>query len=666
MPQLRICWHLRSLNQCSPRHFEGRLPHKAKRAGYELIFLDAPHQLPVREGDDVPLRTWYLRSISKGGCSSVLPHSLEQSLKIIERLWRDEGNFVGVLGFSQGGAIATVLASLPNRYSGLKFVVAIGAPDNLSKSPDDYVIQGGIPAEVMSLHVMGQSDRAVSMDSSRSLSRHYDSPTILEHPKGHMVPSKATALDFMINFMMKSVDKSVHLDSSAIISDSEYVLYLPSKEDACIEELNGLTNSAYICSSSEVATAQADELEALLAIFPNEITSISPKYPDSYPLTKGSECISFLSKVPCAAEDLSSDISHIISELHIGFKATPNYPYSQTPQISIHTGNLSLSDFPSSLRTSLMSKLNECLHKYEGEVCAFACLQELQDWAKSGLLMDERSPEYQEWENGLKDECEEDQQVERKNRSGTELGGVHVEGEDERRNIEEDDSLHELVHIATQEAYSAAARIRRNLSSSLHSTTPSTSPPSSSSSSSSSGGGVWNYVVGLIGKPSAGKSTFFNALTRAVFNKEGRNLAEVGAQPFTTIDPNIGEGFYAAPLESSVDKVQQFGSVYGRDSSTGRRLLPVLVKDVAGLVPGAWVGRGKGNKFLSDVTDADVLIHVVDATGNADKDGNIVAEKGSSPIEDCQWIRKGIMWRKSFHTLVIKLLFILSISSIFT
>jgi ribosome-binding ATPase YchF (GTP1/OBG family) len=100
--------------------------------------------------------------------------------------------------------------------------------------------------------------------------------------------------------------------------------------------------------------------------------------------------------------------------------------------------------------------------------------------------------------------------------------------------------------------------------------------------------------------------------------------------------------------------------LHGRVPSTahsiaGRRLLPVVVKDVAGLVPGAYKGRGKGNRFLADLCDADVLVHVVDVTGRADKDGNAVfseesavgtgaeevrEEKGSSPMEDAEWIRE--------------------------
>lgn len=53
---------------------------------------------------------------------------------------------------------------------------------------------------------------------------------------------------------------------------------------------------------------------------------------------------------------------------------------------------------------------------------------------------------------------------------------------------------------------------------------------------------------------------------------------------------------------------------------------PIIVKDVAGLVPGAYQGRGKGNAFLNDLCDADVLIHVIDASGCSDKDGQVLAD----------------------------------------
>ena len=74
-----------------------------------------------------------------------------------------------------------------------------------------------------------------------------------------------------------------------------------------------------------------------------------------------------------------------------------------------------------------------------------------------------------------------------------------------------------------------------------------------------------------------------------------------------------------------------------------------MLKDVAGLLPGAYQGRGRGNKFLIDLTDADVLIHVVDASGTADTEGNTVGEDategggGSHPLEDLAWIRNELI-----------------------
>jgi hypothetical protein len=169
---------------------------------------------------------------------------------------------------------------------------------------------------------------------------------------------------------------------------------------------------------------------------------------------------------------------------------------------------------------------------------------------------------------------------------------------------------------------------------------------------------VWHFVIGLVGKPSAGKSTFYNAATRAVLR--GRKMAEVAPHPFTTIEPNIGPGWYCGPTDNDA---QGRATAHGRDwLGTGRRLMPVIIKDVAGLVPGAYKGRGKvmhgaseqrhpcrplfltefflisqGNKFLNDLTDVDVLIHVVDATGRADRDGNMLGAGETGYVSAWLW-----------------------------
>ena len=62
--------------------------------------------------------------------------------------------------------------------------------------------------------------------------------------------------------------------------------------------------------------------------------------------------------------------------------------------------------------------------------------------------------------------------------------------------------------------------------------------------------GIWNYTIGLVGKPSAGKSSFYNAATHAAYSKDGRRMAAVAAHPFTTIEPNIGPGFYPGPCDN--------------------------------------------------------------------------------------------------------------------
>nr|XP_022314294.1 uncharacterized GTP-binding protein YGR210C-like isoform X2 [Crassostrea virginica] len=142
-------------------------------------------------------------------------------------------------------------------------------------------------------------------------------------------------------------------------------------------------------------------------------------------------------------------------------------------------------------------------------------------------------------------------------------------------------------------------------------------------------GGRWQYVIGLVGKPSAGKSTFFNAATTL-------DLAKTGAHPFTTIEPNIGKAFFSipCPCDSQTDRCN---AANGHDFR-GQRFLPVLLKDVAGLVPGAWEGKGRGNRFLNDLLDADVLIHIIDASGTTNEKGEETIDY--DPANDIHWLKE--------------------------
>ncbi len=138
--------------------------------------------------------------------------------------------------------------------------------------------------------------------------------------------------------------------------------------------------------------------------------------------------------------------------------------------------------------------------------------------------------------------------------------------------------------------------------------------------------------IGLVGKPNVGKSTFFAAATLAD--------AEIGNYPFTTIDANHGVGFVrvADPgPDFDVAATPRTGKVVG-----ATRYVPVELVDVAGLVPGAHEGRGLGNQFLTELSRADVLVHVVDASGATDAEGNPVDAGSHDPLEDVAFLEAEI------------------------
>jgi len=142
-------------------------------------------------------------------------------------------------------------------------------------------------------------------------------------------------------------------------------------------------------------------------------------------------------------------------------------------------------------------------------------------------------------------------------------------------------------------------------------------------------------LIGIVGKPNCGKSTFFKAAT----------LAEVGIAnyPFTTIKPNHGTGFVKVDCvdkEFNVKCNPRFG--YCID---GKRFVPVDLLDVAGLVPGAHEGKGMGNQFLDDLNQADALIHIIDVSGSINEKGEAVEPLSYDPANDIAFLEHELdMW----------------------
>ena len=156
--------------------------------------------------------------------------------------------------------------------------------------------------------------------------------------------------------------------------------------------------------------------------------------------------------------------------------------------------------------------------------------------------------------------------------------------------------------------------------------------------------------IGLVGKPNVGKSTTFSALTQTP--------VDIANYPFTTIEPNVGVAWIplrqpcacsalrakreaAGRLEPTTDDDPRKGSICSPNTGScveHNRLIPVTMVDVAGLVPGAHEGRGRGNQFLSDLARCDALIQVLDVSGSTDLEGNPVGEGGSNPVEEHEFL----------------------------
>ena len=134
--------------------------------------------------------------------------------------------------------------------------------------------------------------------------------------------------------------------------------------------------------------------------------------------------------------------------------------------------------------------------------------------------------------------------------------------------------------------------------------------------------------IGLIGKPNTGKSTFFNACTLLNVN--------MANYPFTTIEPSTGVAYVKTSCVCKELEIED--SPVNSICIDNQRLIPVKIVDIAGLVPGASKGRGLGNKFLDDIRQADVLIHVIDLSGKTDEEGRILTDSKRNPIDDITMI----------------------------
>ncbi|XP_032860012.2 esterase OVCA2 [Tyto alba] len=194
----------------SERRFRQRTGalRKALRGRAELVAVNAPHAVPGGEDDDRddPPRGWWFSGPGtfEAGEAAAAPAGLEESLSAVATALVEHGPFDGLLGFSQGAALAAMVCALRARGDPrfpVAFAVLVAGFASRAPAHGHFYRE---PIALPTLHVVGDADAVIAAPLSRELARRFVEPVVLTHPGGHFVPAaapqKKAYLDFLDRF----------------------------------------------------------------------------------------------------------------------------------------------------------------------------------------------------------------------------------------------------------------------------------------------------------------------------------------------------------------------------------------------------------------------------------------------------------------------------------
>ncbi|XP_072209345.1 esterase OVCA2 [Excalfactoria chinensis] len=191
----------------SERRFRQRTGalRKALRGRAELVAIDAPHLVPGAEdetNDDPPRGWWFSRpGTFEASEAADEPAGLEESLQAVAAALRERGPIDGLLGFSQGAALAAMVCAMSARGDPrfpVTFAVLVAAFASRSPAHRHFYRQ---PIALPSLHVVGDADAVIAAHLSAELARCFVEPVVVTHPGGHFVPVAAPQKEAYLDFL---------------------------------------------------------------------------------------------------------------------------------------------------------------------------------------------------------------------------------------------------------------------------------------------------------------------------------------------------------------------------------------------------------------------------------------------------------------------------------
>lgn len=458
----------------------GRLERFRKRlaADFDLEFVapDAPFQVVQEEANNHSLQlTWWERQ-------DTTYQGLETTIELLKSPdYCNNHDIVGVMGFSQGARLAHLLLLLREHDPGflptLQFAILVAGydaplPDNLPFREESFALKkNGIM--ISSLHIFGENDSLVPSEQSRALMEYYSRPREYCHAGRHFIPSKKADIEIYLQFI-KEVLVRKQSDQGSVAGTAERI--------AAIDE--------------EYAMMQSEEVQSLLAMFPDELIlrskykqgtnededDIQLQYPIEYHIK--------LSKQDDVAEEESSKWP--IHPLTIQVTYPNRYPAEEIPKYRLIHQNTN-AEFPSHQSDRVIQILEETSRLELGMPSVLSGIYGIREY------LDEAETELDQFTG---------QDTKTDSIDDTGPTDEDIEDEDSRADGIIAPSSASQITKMDQEGLEIAERILKQWNF--------RSASASASKRKSAGGGSWNYVIGLIGKPSAGKYVLYAVVSFSV------------------------------------------------------------------------------------------------------------------------------------------------------